>query len=1477
QGSTGQTDSYQGETDHQEASTDYNDYSSDLKDTTSSGDAGYVEETPTWQESDWVTANADGSVQVALPEGVNIDQGVASFPVDIANESLPIPEGVTIQTDGSVNVALPEGSEYNAETGTLMLSQNSELAQSIPDDVPHFTTPDGDVRVTLPEDGVTYNAETNMLNISNDCVNDMAPSNVEFAEDGSVNVQLPEGTELNADGSVNLSAEQADWMNNPPPEYAMEGPDWVDGNPDGSVTMTPPEGVEVNPDAGTMTMSVEAVTEHFEEQIPDDVTLNQDGTMNIGVPDGTQYDMSTRMLTLPEGEMPNPQDTPPEFNAHLNADGTTSLTLPEGVDYNATDGSVHFDNYWTNQVAQYEHPNIEISPEGQIEMSLPTGTEYHDDGSFTIPSEQADFVSDPNPDYACNGPQWVSVEDSGAIKFEPPAQVQIDGDAGTMTMPIDVAVEHFEAQIPDDVTLNPDGTANMKLPDGAEYDAAGGTLTVPAGEIKDVAEIPPAFNPQMAADGTVTVTLPEGVDYQVQTGELHFDNYWTNEMAHQTYPSVEITPEGAIVAQLPPTTEYHADGSFTVPEAQADFLTDPVPDYVAEGPEFVAPNPDGSVTWSPSPDVQVNPTEGTISMSVDSVQEYFKCEVPDEVTFNNDGTMSIEVPTGVAYDAASATLTMPVGEIHDPTGIPQEFNPQYNADGSFSVTLPQGCNYDADTGSVNIDNYWTNEIVQYEHPNVEIATDGQMTASLPPGTEYYDNGSFTVPTEHADFIGEPAPDYVMEGPAWVEIDAQGAVTMTPPDGIEVNPDGGTMNMSVEAMTEHFKAQIPDEVTLNPDGTMNIEVPQGTAYNADAGTLTIPAGEITNIAEIPPTFMPQMDASGVVTVTMPAGVTFDPAQGELHLDNTWTNEVIQQENPAVSIAPTGQVTVDLPPETAYYPDGSVTIPEGQADFVTQDPIPTYVAEGPDWVAQSSIDGGVAFTPPAEITVDAVAGTMSMPVDVLEQNFDAQIPDEVTLNNDGTMDYKLPDGVTYSAVDGTLTLPPGEIQNVSEIPPAFSPELGANGAVTVTLPPGVDYDATTMSVHFDNYWSNEVIHTEYPAVDISATGQVEVMLPPATEYGTDGSFTVPAEQADFVENPAPAYVCEGPAWVDMSTDGSVTWQPPTDITVDPQAGTMTMPLDAVETHFELQIPETVTFNENGTMTVEVPQGTAYNAATGTLMLPDGAIHDPASLPSEFNPISGPDGAYTVTLPQGCQFDPAAQTVTFDNYWTNEIVQQDHPNIEISPSGSFEVGLPPGTQYYQDGSFSVPPQHADFIGEPAPAYVMEGPDWSSYNGDGSVTFTPPPEVNIDSSTGMMTMPVDYANVNMGEMIPEGVEFHADGSMTMPCPDGCQYNADAGTLMLPPGELHPNDIPEGVNYTVAGNGALTVTLPEGMDYNTAENTITFNNQWTNEVVPSQVEVGPTGVIQVQLPPETQYYDNGSAMIPPYQTDFLNYGAPPA
>jgi hypothetical protein len=696
-------------------------------------------------------------------------------------------------------------------------------------------------------------------------------------------------------------------------------------------------------------------------------------------------------------------------------------------------------------------------------------------------------------------------------------------------------------------------------------------------------------------------------------------------------------------------------------------------------------------------------------------------------------------------------------------------------------------------------------------------------------------------------ISEPPPEYVSDLD-WAEYNEDGSVTCETPEGCHV--EDGIATFSCDSLDENLN--IPEEFTINPDGSMDVQVPEGTLYDAELNALTFPEGEVHS-DELPQEMVPHENPDGSLTATLPDGMEYNEDTGAVHMDNYWANEVCPD---SCMVEENGDFSVALPEDTQIASDGSeFTIPAEQINFVDT-PTPDYVHDAD--FSSANGDGSYTLEPPSDFTL--TEGTLEVPFEAIGEHI--PMPDEVTLNADGTMDYALPEGSQFDSDTGTLTFPEGTV-HLSEVPEGLEASYNEDGTVSVVLPDGIEFNADANSCHCDNYWTNEVTPD---AIEFSESGTLSIDLPSTAEYQDDGSIQIPAESADFLENPEPTILADGPDWAQGNPDGSVSFDVPESYTVDVDAGTVTAPIETFNSDYADAYPEDFTINPDGSSTHQLSDGTQWDAEAGSLTFPAGEMHMD-EIPEGIEASLAEDGSISVILPDGMEYDAEANAVNMDNYWTNEVTPE---CVEYGTDGSVICDLPHDTQYHEGGDFTVPVDSVDFVENPDPGYVADPPEYMDVHSDGSYTIEPPEGMTLDAEQGTVTMTADSFQEQMPE--DEGTTFNADGSSDHLLPEGTTFSAEAGTISFPPGEMHMNEIPEGISAELGDDGGIIVTLPDGMEYNAETNSVHMDNHWTNEVIPDAMEFTADGNMQFDLPEDTQYHDGGEFTVSAESADFLNY-----
>lgn len=889
----------------------------------SASDAPLAENHQTWNEMDWVNTHADGSMEFNLPEGVSVDAaaGVANFPLQVANNELPLPEGSQLNAEGGLDLKVPSESQYLADSHQLLVPQ--DFAPQIPTEMEHYQAPDNMLMVNLPPDGASFDANTQQINFDNYWANELTPANMEVQENGDVQLHFPaDGVSFNGDHSVALDPDAAHLMEHPPENFYQnfesDHSQHVEINGDGSITFMPPEGIQV--EGGVMEMNASLANEYL--PVPQEFHFNPDGSAHYQLNDQVQFSEQANALIFPQNEI-NLNVLPEEVQGHLNPDGTTTVLLENGMNYNPEHHHVELDNYWANEVLP---TSMNFTPDGQVQVILPEGTQFYENNAFTIPADETGAFTQEVPAYVHEVP-WVNVDTTqGGFECTPPPGTMLYPEQGTLQIPNEMISQHLP--VDPDVRFEADGTMNVNVPQGTVYHADSNTLTFPGSQVQ-LHEVPPQVNPQVDANGNITIQLQDGMQFNPATQSVHFDNYWTNEL---TPPSVEITDQGTLQIHLPPHTEYHPDGHFSVPEHQADFMHNPAPEYIQSGPDWVIPNNDGSVTLMANEHMQVNPENHSIQMSVDYVNEHFADSIPEEVTLNADGTMNVQVPQGTLYDVGSQVLTFPAGQVHL-NEIPQNFEATLNDNGSISLHLQSGMEYNPGNGSVHFDQHWTHELMP---PAIEMTPEGQMIVDMPHDAHFYPNGHVFIPESSIDFIESPHAEIVNQGPDWIHHQPDGSLAVHVPEGMNVNPEAGTLTMSHEVAQEEFGRNIMhDEFQFLPNGSMEMKIPDDIKFEYNAAQNSFTLTEVPhdfNPHDAPPFLTITPLADGNFSVQLPEGVQYNQDHGSLILSNQMVNEILP---PPVEYSPNGQLSIHLPPDTQYFPEqGQFILQADSAHFLDE---------------------------------------------------------------------------------------------------------------------------------------------------------------------------------------------------------------------------------------------------------------------------------------------------------------------------------------------------------------------------------------------------------------------------------------------------------------------------------------------------------------------------------------------------------------
>lgn len=883
--------------------------------------------TPAWQQPEWVNVASDGSIHVELPEGVSVEDGVATFEADAAASALP--EGVQLSvTSGAAFIVLPPHGVIDVEASTVTIPGDHPLAQAIPGSLPIHENPDESVTVTLPSEGVSFDTENNTLTIDNEVVNQLAPESMTIHEDGSVSVELPPNTTVNEDGTLDLDPEQAAQISDPIPTVFHEA-DWAEVQADGSVVITPPEEVTLSEEDRTAAIPIDVANEIL--PLPDHVSLNDNGTMTITLPENTQYDPTSNTITFAQDLSSGLtlENIPQGFDAHLNPDNTISVTLPDGANYSTANGNVTLDNYLTNQAL----PNHLSVTSGAAFILFPPHFNFSH-GTLTLSPSDAHAMISPPPEVVLSGPEYIESTPQGDVLVNANDSLEVNAEEKIITLNSDTIQQDFPGLLPKNVTLTSEGTLEVALPEGTQYDSDANTLTVPAGTL-NMAQVPEGVSCTRNDDGTLSIDLPGGVTFDEHQNTVTLDNYWTNEALPAP---VEVSPVGEVTVTLPAETLIQDDGTVIVPSDHADFLENPDPEYVVHGPDYVEAQPDGAISITPPEGVEIQADLGIATLSAETLNADFGDLLPLQASLTSEGTLEIPLPESASFDESTRILSVSTENVNL-LQIPDSIAATENTDGTLSITIPDGVTIDS--GSVILDNYWTNEVLP---ENISVNTEGQVSVDLPVNTQYFDDSGITIPANSADFISNPDPTYVTQGPDWISPNSDGSVTLNIPEQVSVDAEAATITMDVQTAQEQFAAVIPEGVTLNSNGSITIDVPSNVEHDPVENTLTFPKGEI-HVNEIPPVAEPTLNSDGSITATLPEGAVFNADNHTVVVEPQMIEHILP---PTVELSETGQVTVSLPTESQIITDSNgvitnVTIPTGSTDVLAS--APPVIASAP----------------------------------------------------------------------------------------------------------------------------------------------------------------------------------------------------------------------------------------------------------------------------------------------------------------------------------------------------------------------------------------------------------------------------------------------------------------------------------------------------------------------------------------------------
>ena len=155
----------------------------------------------------------------------------------------------------------------------------------------------------------------------------------------------------------------------------------------------------------------------------------------------------------------------------------------------------------------------------------------------------------------------------------------------------------------------------------------------------------------------------------------------------------------------------------------------------------------------------------------------------------------------------------------------------------------------------------------------------------------------------------------------------------------------------------------------------------------------------------------------------------------------------------------------------------------------------------------------------------------------------------------------------------------------------------------------------------------------------------------------------------------------------------------------------------------------------------------------------------------------------------------------------------------------------------------------------------------------------MEVNAAEGYVSMDYEVANEQLGgDLIPEGMSINGDGSITVQVPEQIQleFNADSGsyTLSQTPENFNINEVPEFVEASYGGEGNIQISFPEGVEYDAEAGTLNLSNEFVNQIAPEPIEISSEGDFQINLPDDTQYFEEGF-VISAESADFLDQGGP--
>jgi len=125
----------------------------------------------------------------------------------------------------------------------------------------------------------------------------------------------------------------------------------------------------------------------------------------------------------------------------------------------------------------------------------------------------------------------------------------------------------------------------------------------------------------------------------------------------------------------------------------------------------------------------------------------------------------------------------------------------------------------------------------------------------------------------------------------------------------------------------------------------------------------------------------------------------------------------------------------------------------------------------------------------------------------------------------------------------------------------------------------------------------------------------------------------------------------------------------------------------------------------------------------------------------------------------------------------------------------------------------------------------------------------------------------------VPDEITLNADGTADLQVPEGTEFDSATNSLTFASGEVHMNEIPQGVDSVLNDDGTITVTLSEGMEFNAETGSLHISNELLNQFAPEPLEFTTDGQVVIHLPEDTLYFADGSFVISADSADFMDEG----